>query len=217
MDFDYTELVQSVIAGWTDDPVRRAMAALLGAGLLVNIALCLIRRKKCHVFAFLFSVLAAGILFGLALYPKALLTALMQVEYLTRLRILMGVASTLVIVITLEAVRREQLRERYALLWLATGLVILSIVLFPEVLALFRAVTGLKYWPALGSVAFIFLTLLAFHFSLTISRLHSHTTKLAQRLAVLEAQLKSAVSKSRGIAETPQPAENTNPRKPDEP
>lgn len=217
MDFDYKELTQSVISGWTDDPIKRIIAALLSAWLLSSILLRLFRGKRPRFFSILFTLLAASTLFGLALYPKELLTALMQVEYLTRLRVLMGAASTLVIVITLESVRRERLRERYALLWLATGLVILSIVVFPEVLALFRAITGMKYWSALGTVAFIFLTLLAFHFSLTISRLHSHTTRLTQRLAILEAQLKSGTPQPQAKPGSPASVDAMNPSNPDTP
>ena len=55
-------------------------------------------------------------------------------SYLARIRILMGMVSGLVLLVTLESLRRYHLRERYAILWMVTGLLILLTAIFPEAL-----------------------------------------------------------------------------------
>jgi hypothetical protein len=191
---EYAALVRSVIEGWTDHPGRRAAIAALGLAITVYAIARALRARRLSALPSIVVCLAVMACLGMALYPAEILGTLTHVEYASRSRFLLGMASGLVIVITIEAIRQESLRERYALLWLTTGFVILTVVLFPESLAFFRAVTGMDYWSALGAVAFIFFTLLAFHFSLTISRMHGQITKLTQRLAIAETELRNATA-----------------------
>ncbi len=102
---------------------------------------------------------------------------------------LAGVAASLVLlVVVFELIRSRRLRERYALLWLLTGLVLLALSAWRgglNTIAGWFGVTG--YPPAvLFAVAVLFILLVLLHYSTVVSRLADQNTVLAQRLALLE-------------------------------
>jgi hypothetical protein len=105
--------------------------------------------------------------------------------------IIAAVASVVLLVVVLELIRSRRLRERYALLWLATGLVLLVLSVWRSglnTIANWVGVTG--YPPAvLFAVATLFILLVLLDYSTVISRLSDQNTVLAQRLALLEQRL----------------------------
>ena len=105
-----------------------------------------------------------------------------------------SVASILLILVVLELIRSRRLRERYALLWLATGLVLLVLSAWRgglDTIAGWLGVTG--YTPAvLFAVATLFILAVLLHYSTVISKLADQNTILAQRLALLEQRLADA-------------------------
>jgi len=105
-----------------------------------------------------------------------------------------AIASLLLLVVVFELIRSRRLRERYALLWLLTGLVLLALSLWRgglNTIAGWFGVTG--YPPAvLFAVGSLFVILVLLHYSTVISRLSDQNTILAQRLALLEEQFDSA-------------------------
>jgi hypothetical protein len=108
-----------------------------------------------------------------------------------------AIASLLLLVVVFELIRSRRLRERYALLWLLTGLVLLALSLWRGGLNTIAGCFGVSGYPpavlfAVGSL-FIFLVLL--HYSTVISRLSDQNTILAQRLALLEEQLASSAKR----------------------
>ena len=89
-----------------------------------------------------------------------------------------------------ELLRRKRLKERYAILWLVTGLTLLVLALWKGLLTKFSHAVGIHYLPsALFAVAFVFVLAMLVHASLTISRLSDQTTALAQRLALLQQRM----------------------------
>jgi hypothetical protein len=91
-----------------------------------------------------------------------------------------------------ELVRRRRLLERYALLWLASGLVLLGLAIWRGALEELATALGIFYPPnALFVVAFGFVLVLLLHFSLAVSRLSDQAKLLAQRLALLEERVDS--------------------------
>ena len=107
-----------------------------------------------------------------------------------KLRVVTGLLSFLVLIVTMETVRRTQMRERYALLWLASGLVILIFAIYPTAtLQWLQAITGMQYVTAVVIVIFGFLLLVSFHFSVELSRLHNQLSQLTRRHALLEQRL----------------------------
>ena len=105
-----------------------------------------------------------------------------------------SVASILLILVVLELIRSRRLRERYALLWLATGLVLLVLSAWRgglDTIAGWLGVTG--YPPAvLFAVATLFILAVLLHYSTVISKLADQSTILAQRVALLEQRLENA-------------------------
>jgi hypothetical protein len=105
-----------------------------------------------------------------------------------------AIASLLLLVVVFELIRSRRLRERYALLWLLTGLVLLALSLWRgglNTIAGWFGVTG--YPPAvLFAVGSLFIILVLLHYSTVISRLSDQNTILAQRLALLEERLTSS-------------------------
>jgi hypothetical protein len=104
-----------------------------------------------------------------------------------RIQIVSALAAGALLLVVLEAVRRRRLLERYALLWLFSGLVLLVLAVWRNLLEVLARALGIASPPnALFFVAFAFVLLLLLHFSLTVSRLTDQSRLLAQRLALLE-------------------------------
>jgi hypothetical protein len=108
-----------------------------------------------------------------------------------RVSIAATIASILLILVVLELIRSRRLRERYALLWLATGVVLLVLSAWRgglDTIAGWVGVTG--YPPAvLFAVATLFILAVLLHYSTVISKLADQNVVLAQRLALLEQRL----------------------------
>jgi hypothetical protein len=86
-----------------------------------------------------------------------------------------------------ELVRRKHLMERYALLWLLAGAVVLILGLPTGLLTSLAHAVGVRYPPnLLFVVAFAFVLLMLIHISITVSRLSDQNKQLAQRVALLE-------------------------------
>lgn len=103
-----------------------------------------------------------------------------------------AVASVLLLAVILELIRRRRLRERYALLWLATGAVLLALSLWRDGLNTIAGWFGITGYPpaVLFAVGTLFILLVLLHYSTVISRLSDQNTVLAQKLALLEEKLR---------------------------
>jgi hypothetical protein len=111
----------------------------------------------------------------------------------TPLRVsIVGVAaSLLLIVVVLELVRGRRLKERYALLWLATGIVLLVLSAWRDGLNTVAGWLGVTGYPpaVLFAVATLFVLLVLLHYSTVISKLTDENVELAQRIALLEERI----------------------------
>jgi hypothetical protein len=104
-----------------------------------------------------------------------------------RIQIVAMIGAGALLLAILELVRRRRLLERYALLWLFSGVVLLALASWRGALEQIAQLVGIAYPPnALFFVAFAFVLLLLLHFSVAVSRLTDQTKVLAQRLALLE-------------------------------
>ena len=106
-----------------------------------------------------------------------------------RIRVLMGVVSVGVFLITLLAIRGYKLREKYAVLWLATAAMITLVAFFPQVVDVAREWFGMQYVTSVVAVVFTFLILVSFHFSIALSALNDKAAATASRCAILEARI----------------------------
>lgn len=115
---------------------------------------------------------------------------LAQASQMMRIRALMGAVSVGVFLITLLAIRGYKLREKYAVLWLATAAMITLAVFFPQVMDVAREWFGMQYVTSVVAVVFTFLVLVAFHFSIALSALNDKAAATASRCAILEARIR---------------------------
>jgi hypothetical protein len=99
-----------------------------------------------------------------------------------------AVASFLLLVVVFELIRSRRLRERYALLWLLTGGVLLALSTYPPAI--------------LGATGALFILVVLLHYSTVISRLSDQNTILAQRLALLEQQQREGDDDQRTVTVT---------------
>jgi len=107
---------------------------------------------------------------------------------------ILGVAASLaLIVVILELIRRGRLRERYALLWLLTGVVLVALSAWRDGLNTIADWVGVRQYPpaVLFAVGLFFVLVVLLHYSTVISKLTDQNTMLAQRLALLETRVKA--------------------------
>jgi hypothetical protein len=105
---------------------------------------------------------------------------------------LAGIAASLALLaVVFELVRSRRLRERYALLWLLTGLVLLGLSAWRDGLNTVAGWFGVTGYPpaVLFAVAVLFILLVLLHYSTVVSKLVDQNVILAQRVALLEARL----------------------------
>ena len=92
----------------------------------------------------------------------------------------------------LELLRRRQLKEKYAVLWLAVGMGMLVLGSFPVLLNKVADVVGVKDPPnLLLFVAALLLLLVCVHLSWEASRLEEKTRTLAEELALLRQKIEA--------------------------
>ena len=181
--------INAYLTGWQTAIVPRILIGLLGLLIVLMLARTIRSKRISLVPAILWS-LAAAVLIIFSLFPQQLIRTVISTEYVMRMRIMMGFVSLLVLLITLESTRQARLQERYALLWVATALVILICAFFPSVVNLLRLLMGMNYTAAVVSVAFTFLTLVLFHFSISMSISQAKQARIAQKLALLETRVR---------------------------
>jgi hypothetical protein len=107
--------------------------------------------------------------------------------------ILGALASIGLVLVVLELIRKHKLRERYALLWLVTGVVLTALSLWRDGLNTIAGWLGVRSYPpaVLIAVAILFILAVLLHYSTVISRLSDQNVLLAQRLALLEQELRA--------------------------
>jgi hypothetical protein len=101
------------------------------------------------------------------------------------------VVSLLLLLVVFELIRSRRLRERYAILWLATGLVLVALSLWRDGLNTIARWFGVSTYPpaVLFAVGLLFVIIVLLHYSTVISKLSDQNTILAQRLALLESRI----------------------------
>jgi len=107
-----------------------------------------------------------------------------------RVSIAAAIAAVILLLVIFELIRSRRLQERYALLWLLTGIVIFVLAVWRGLLSKFADAVGIAYPPsALFILASLFVLVVLLHYSTVISKLSEQNMRLAQRLAILENRL----------------------------
>jgi len=107
-----------------------------------------------------------------------------------RLTVLTAVTAVILLCVIVELLRRRQLREKYAVLWMAVGLLVVVFGFFPDLVnSLARAVGVVSGASLVLFLGVVFLLLVDIHLSWEASRLEEKTRILAEEVALIRAQL----------------------------
>ena len=110
------------------------------------------------------------------------------------LKILAIAGSGAVMIVVVELIRQGRLKERYSLLWLLAGGVLLVLSSSRGLLEMVSRLLGIYYPPSLlFLLAFLFLLLITLHFSVVISGLTEKNRQLAQEIALLRQEMREAI------------------------
>ena len=100
------------------------------------------------------------------------------------------IASLVLLFGVLELVRRRRLREKYALLWILTAVVLLILSVWRGAVSGIATALGVSYGPTvLFAVGALFVLVVLLHYSTVISALTDRTVVLAQKIASLEQRI----------------------------
>ena len=117
-----------------------------------------------------------------------------------KLAIMTGVVALLLLALIFELLRRRQLREKYAVLWLVVGLVTLPLGFIPSSLDNVSSWLGVASGASLVLfLAVVFLLIVCIHLSWEASRLEDETRSLAEEVALIRADLRDMKDKHAGL------------------
>jgi len=104
-----------------------------------------------------------------------------------------------IFLVVIELIRRNHLKERYSLIWLAASVVLIIFSLWRGLLHFIALSIGIYYPPSfLFLLAICFLLALLLHFSVVLSALSEKNNRLAQEIGMLKAAIRDMEDK--GVA-----------------
>ena len=111
--------------------------------------------------------------------------------------------SLFVLLMVLELVRRRRLKEEYSVLWILTGVVLLVLSIWYELLLKITSLIGAVLpTSTLFFFGLIFVMLMLLHFSVRVSHLERRMTSLVQEIGLLSAQ-RNGLRPGPHVEETP--------------
>ena len=132
---------------------------------------------------------------AVALWSALALFVRTDVSQIGRIRAAATAAALLLLAATFESIRRTQLKERYALLWVLPSLAILFCAFFPGTLSFLRRFFGMEYGSIMAGLAFVSLLFAVFAICRTLSKNENNIARIAQRVALLEERLREREGK----------------------
>jgi hypothetical protein len=108
-----------------------------------------------------------------------------------KISIAASIASLLLLLVVFELIRGRRLKERYALLWIVTGLVLLVLSVWRGGLNTIAGWMGISTYPPaiLFAVATLFVIIVLLYYSTVLSKLADENTILAQEVSLLRQRL----------------------------
>ena len=132
-------------------------------------------------------------------------TALMASEIPAIRRIVPMILAAIVVLVTVELIRRRKLREEYAMVWLGASAVLAVLAVLPEITIWLQRVLNIQYLTIIVMACFLFLGLILMHMAVVLSRHTEHIRQLAERMAILQEKLRrSHPSTERGEGQNDQ-------------
>ncbi|MGB2820511.1 MAG: DUF2304 domain-containing protein [Phycisphaerae bacterium] len=108
---------------------------------------------------------------------------------LTR-RLVPMVLAVIVVAATIEMIRRRKLREQYAILWLLASGVLVVFAIFPGLVVMLSHVLQVNYLTIIVIACFFFLAMIVMHFAVVISHQAEQIRRLAERVALMQNELR---------------------------
>ncbi len=94
------------------------------------------------------------------------------------------------LVVLFQLIRKNRLEEKYALLWIASAMILILFSVWRGLLEKLAMMVGIYYAPsALFLIALFCGVIIALHFSVVISNLTRQTKTLAQEVALLRQEI----------------------------
>jgi len=132
---------------------------------------------------------------------------------LSKVQIFSLIISLLLALVIFQLIRKKKLKEQYSLLWFLTVAVMMVLALWEGLLYRISSLLGIAVPSnALFMLALLFMFVMSLHYSMLISRLTDQTKMLAQRLALLDRDIRkegesrnegeSKASSSRGVGDS---------------
>lgn len=173
------------------------LIGLVGAMMLVGVLryLQVMRSRASFPLVFIFAIVSFGFLL-LAFLPH-LFDVFMPDTRMGRIRMAVAVMTIFIMVVTFESIRRTQLKERYALLWVLPCVLVLFLTAHPDVMDWLRSAFGMEYSSTMVAVVFLSVMVSVFVLSKSISKNEKYNAKIAQRCAILEARIKVLEEKTK--------------------
>jgi hypothetical protein len=103
-----------------------------------------------------------------------------------KMRIITGIISFCFLLVAVEAVRRRKFMEKFALLWIFSGVLVFIFSVYPELLFKLAAMTGIYYLTLVFLFSVIFILLILLYSSIYISKLTESNKELAQEIGILK-------------------------------
>ena len=117
---------------------------------------------------------------------------------MTFIQIFTTIVNLLILIMIINFLRKEKLKEKYSILWLITIIFIQIFIIFDKLLNKIAHTVGIYYPPSLVFyLAFLFLFIIVLHLSLVVSKLTKQNQILAQKIALLDAKLKKRAKASK--------------------
>ncbi len=100
--------------------------------------------------------------------------------------------SAVLLIVVVELVRRRRLTEEYSFIWIVCAGALLALSFWRNVLDLAASALGVHYPPAvLLLVLTFFVVIVSLYFSVVVSRQRQQIERLAEELALLDAEVRA--------------------------
>lgn len=107
--------------------------------------------------------------------------------------------SILLFIVIIDLVRRRKLREEFSWLWLLTGIGVILLAIWYDLLEFITRIIGAALpTTTLFLFGLVFLMVINLYYATKISSLHDHTKYLSQHIAILEMEVKRLIDEHHG-------------------
>ncbi len=178
------DVISDFISRWLGTALPQLFFLFLGVLLVILVVTALWDRKIKKMGGVL------GVLTGLFMASIALEESIARffsgMEFELRIRLVAILLSLSLLILTLVAWGKTGLQRRYGLTWTSVSLIVLLTAFFPGPLRSFPSLLGVHYGIAVAGLFIVFLLLLVFHLSVSISDLYKKQQVLLERISRLE-------------------------------